>query len=456
MAEKLIVIGGTAAGLSAASKAKRMKPDLEIQVFEKSGYISYGACGLPYFVGGMIEQPEELVAVSAETMRNKRGIPTWIHHEVISINRKDKTVTVVNLDTGERSVHPYDKLVIATGAVPVTPPIPGIHAQGIYYLRTVEDGIRLKETVHKDSKEACIIGGGFIGLELAEELTLSGLKVTVFEQLPRLLPFLDPIFSQSMQENLENHGVTVHTGTGVAEILTEQGRARWVRTPSGETTATDFVLVSAGVRPASDIAGASGLELGLKGGIVVDDCMRTSDPDIWACGDCVQMKHLVTGQPAYVPLGTTANKQGRIAGANVAGAGETFKGVLGSMVTKVFEQYIAATGLSLEQADAAGFDAVSSMITKMDRASYYPGGRDNQIFLIFERKTGRLLGAQGMGSESIAGRINVLATAITCGMTVDEVNELDLVYAPPVAPVYDPILIAASQALKRVEKKVQR
>lgn len=455
MAERLVVIGGTAAGLSAASKAKRLKPDLEIQVFEKSGYISYGACGLPYFVGGLIEEPEELVSVSADVMRNKRGIPTWTHHEVTAINRSDKTVTVVNLDTGEESVHPYDKLVIATGAVPAVPPIPGIRAEGIYYLRTVEDGIKLKATVHRDALEACIIGGGFIGLELAEELTLSGLHVTVFEQLPRLLPFLDPSFSQAVLDNLERRGVTVYTGTGVAEILTEQGKARWVRMPDGETVATDMVLVSAGVRPATDLAKAAGIELGIKGAIAVDDEMRTSGPAIWACGDCVQMKHLITGSPAYVPLGTTANKQGRIAGTNVAGGHDTFKGVLGSMVTKVFDQYIAATGLSLEQAEEAGYDAVSSIITKMDKASYYPGGRDNQICLVFERSTGRLLGAQGIGSESIAGRINVLATAITCGMTVEELNELDLVYAPPVAPVYDPILIAASQALKKVEKRVE-
>ena len=201
-------------------------------------------------------------------------------------------------------------------------------------------------------------------------MTLSGVSVTIFEQLPRLLPFLDPVFSQSVLENLERHGVKVHTGTGVAEILTQDGRARWVRTPQGETLETDFVLVSAGVKPASGLAGQAGLALGLKGAIVVDDEMRTSDPDIWACGDCVQMKQLITGEPVYVPLGTTANKQGRIAGGNVAGGHDTFKGVLGSTVTKVFEQYIASTGLSLEQAQAAGFQAVSTMITKMDRASY--------------------------------------------------------------------------------------
>lgn len=453
MAEKLIVIGGTAAGLSAASKAKRLKPDMEIQVFEKSGYISYGACGLPYFVGGLIDEPDDLVALTADTMKNKRGIPTWIHHEVTSINREDKTVTVKNLDTEETAVYPYDKLVIATGAFPAVPPISGIDAEGIYYLRTVEDGIRLKAKVQKDAKKACIIGGGFIGLELAEEMTLSGLEVIVLEQFPRLLPFLNQSFSQSVLENLARHGVEVHLGANVAEILTEHGRAHWVRTSDGETMVTDMVLVSAGVKPASGLAGTAGLELGMKGAIVVDDEMRTSDPDIWACGDCVQMKNLITGKPTYVPLGTTANKQGRIAGANVAGEHDTFKGVLGSMVTKVFDQYIAATGLSLEQAEKEGFDAASTMITKMDKASYYPGGAENQICLIFDKKTGRLLGAQGLGSESVAGRINTLATAITAKMTVEEVNELDLVYAPPVAPVYDPILIAASQALKKVDKQ---
>lgn len=452
MAETLIVIGGTAAGLSAASKAKRLNPELEIKVFEKSGYISYGACGLPYFVGGIIEEPDELVAVTADTMRNKRGIPTWIHHEVTSINREEKTVTVVNLDNGEESVHGYDKLVIATGATPVVPPIPGIEAEGVYYLRNVEDGIRLKAKVQRETRKACIIGGGFIGLELAEELTLSGIEVTVFEMAPRLLPFLNETFSQSVLENLQDRGVKVLTGSGVTEILTENGRAHWVRTPDGETVETDCVIVSVGVKPVTGIAAAAGIELGLKGGIVVDDTMQTGDPSVWACGDCVQMKNLITGKPCYVPLGTTANKQGRIAGENVAGQHSTFKGVLGSMVTKVFDQYIAATGLSREQAEAEGFDAVSTMITKLDRASYYPGGRDNQICLVFDKKDGRLLGAQGIGSESIAGRINTLVAAITCGMTVEEVNELDLVYAPPVAPVYDPILIAASQAVKKVGK----
>lgn len=451
MSEKLIVIGGTAAGLSAASKAKRMRPEMEIEVFEKSGYISYGACGLPYFVGGIIERPEDLVSLTVDQITQKRGIPTYIHHEVTKINREKKTVTVRNLDSGEESVHPYDKLVIATGARPIKPSIPGIEAEGVYYLRTVEDGIRLKQVVRSsDKKRTAIVGGGFIGLEVAEEMALSGIEVHVFERLERLLPFLDEKFSSAVLDTLTKHGVTVHLGEDIDEILTDGDAVSGIKTAGGKTLSVDFVLMSIGVVPNTELAKEAGLELGIKGAIAVNDEMQTSDPSVWACGDCVQMRHRITGRPVYIPLGTTANKQGRIAGENIAGGHETFKGVLGSMVTKVFDLYIASTGLSLQQAEEAGYDAVSSVTTKGDRASYYPGSQDNHICLVFEKKNGRLLGAQGIGSESVAGRMNVFAAAITCGMTVSQINELDLVYAPPVAPVYDPILIAASQAIKKV------
>ena len=452
MAEKVIIIGGTAAGLSAASKAKRVDPSLDITVFEKSGYISYGACGLPYFVGDMIKEPNDLVSLSVDQMTRKRGVPTFIHHEVTRIDRGAQTVTVRNLDNGEVFERPYDKLVIATGARPIVPRIPGADAKGVYTLRTVEDGIRLKSVVQSGArKKAAIIGGGFIGIEVAEELTNSGVEVHLFEMMPRLLPFLTESFSEAVLDTLTQHGVHVHLNAGAQALMTAEGSGCGVRATDGSETPVDYALLSIGVVPASDLARDAGLELGLKGAIVVDDEMRTSDPRIWACGDCVQMKNRITGGAAYVPLGTTANKQGRIAGGNLAGEHETFKGVLGSMVTKAFDLYISATGLSLDQAKAAGYDAVSSIITKGDRASYYPGSRDNTICLILDKKTGRLLGAQAIGSESVAGRINVFATAITCGMTVSEINELDLVYAPPVAPVYDPILIAASQAMKKVE-----
>lgn len=450
MKERLIVIGGTAAGLSAASKAKRLNPELEVMVFEQSGYVSYGACGLPYFVGDLIKKPEDLIAVSAEELCTKRQIPTFIHHRVTSINRKEKTVTVKNLEQQKISVHAYDKLVIATGAAPIRLDIPGVDADGVYYLRTVEDGIRLKQQAAGREQTAAIVGGGFIGLEVAEELTRVGTNVHLYEKLDRLLPFLEPEFSREVKECLQEHGVTVHLNADIDALLTEAGKVCGVSLVTGEKQPADFILMSIGVLPASELARQAGIKTGLKGGIIVDDTMQTSDASIWACGDCVLTKHLVTGEPVYIPLGTTANKQGKVAGENIAGRVSVFPGVLGSMVTKVFGLTIAATGLSLTQALQAGYDAASSVITKSDRASYYPGGEPNTICLIIDRQSGRLLGAQGIGSDSVAGRINVLAAAITAEMTVSRISELDLVYAPPVAPVYDPILIAASQAEKKV------
>lgn len=450
MKERLIVIGGTAAGLSAASKAKKLNPELEVKVFEQSGYVSYGACGLPYYVGDLIENPEDLVAVSAEELSTKRKISTFIHHRVTNINRKEKNVTVEDLDQQKISVHQYDKLVIATGGVPIRPDIPGIDADGIYYLRTVEDGIELKNQTIGRGQTVAIVGGGFIGLEMAGELTRVGIKVHLYEKLDRLLPFLDSGFSLKVKECVQENGVIVHLSADIDALLTEYGKVCGISLATGEKQPVDFVLMSIGVLPASKLARQAGIKTGLKGGIIVTDTMQTDDDCIWACGDCVLTRHLITKEQVYIPLGTTANKQGRVAGENIAGNVSLFPGVLGSMVTKVFGLTIAATGLSMEQALQAGYDAASSVITKSDRASYYPNGEPNTICMIIDRGNGRLLGAQGIGSDSVAGRINVLATAITAGMTVSNISELDLVYAPPLAPVYDPILIAADQAIKRV------
>lgn len=454
MAEKVVIIGGTAAGLSAASKAKRVNPHLDIKVFEKSGYISYGACGLPYFVGGIIDEPERLISLTVEQMREKRGIPTYIHHEVIKINRKEKNVLVKNLDDGSISEHSYDKLVIATGAKPVKPAIDGIDSKGVHYLRTVEDGIRLKHTVleTKEDSKAVIAGGGFIGLETAEEIAGTGTKVTLIESSRRLLPFLEESFSQQILSTLKENGVHVLLGETLERIESADGYAAAAVTDKGTRLETDLILISAGVEPNTNIAKEAGIELGIREAIRVTDYMETSDPSIWACGDCAEAKNIITGKPVYIPLGTTANKQGKIAGDNLAGNREPFAGVLGSVVTKVFDQYIACTGLTGEQAEEEGYEVESVSITKADKASYYPGAGENRIRLLFDQSTGKLLGAQAIGSESVAGRINVLAAAITAGMTVEEVNQLDLVYAPPVAPVYDPILIAASQAVKKVKK----
>lgn len=451
MSEKLIVIGGTAAGLSAASKAKRLKKDMDIQVFEKSGYISYGACGLPYYVGGMIDDAEDLVSVSVGDMNVKRGIPVSIHTEVTHIDPSLKTVQVKYLSSGEEREFAYDKLVLATGARPIHPDIPGIDSDGVFYLRNVEDGIALRLKVAKASR-VVLMGGGFIGLELAEQLSEAGVKVTLCEALERLLPFLPESFSGKISDMMTSKGVSLRLNAKVAEVLSHNGSVSGIRLESGEAMDCDAVVVSIGVMPASQLAREAGLELGIKGSIVVDDHMRTSNPDIWACGDCAQTKNILTGKPCYVPLGTTANKMGRIAGSNIGGEECSFPGVLGAMVTKVFDISIAATGLSLQAALHEGYDAVASAISKNDRASYYPGAEENLLNLVFDRHTGLLLGAQGIGSATVAGRINVLTACITAGMTVSQVNELDLVYAPPFAPVYDPILIAASQAEKKVGK----
>lgn len=448
MAEKLVVIGGTAAGLSAASKAKRLKKDLDVTVFEKSGYISYGACGLPYFVGGMIDEPMDLVSLTVDDMKTKRGIPVCIHHEATRIDRAGKTVEVKNLDTGDVKSWPYDKLVIATGAVPVRPRIPGIDAEGVYFLRNVEDGIRLKGG-EKQHKDIAVIGGGFIGLETAEQLSEAGMKVTVCEALPRLLPFLPEAFAAEVASELGKHGVDLRLGAKVLAVEEREGKVSGLKLESG-TVPCDAVLCSIGVRPATGIARDAGLALGIKGAIIVDEGMRTSDPSIWACGDCAQMKHILSGKPCYVPLGTTANKMGRVAGTNIGGGSASFPGVLGSMVTKVFDLSISSTGYSLKQALDEGYDAAECAIVKNDRASYYPGAQPNKINLVFDTESGRLLGAQAIGSTTIAGRINTLCACITAGMTVHQVSQLDLVYAPPFAPVYDPIIIAAEQAEKKV------
>lgn len=451
MSKKLIVIGGTAAGLSAASKAKRDDPSIEVKVFEKSGYVSYGACGLPYFVGDMIKEPMDLVSLTVEELQEKRNIPVFIRHEALSVNRDKKTVTVKDEILGEIKEHPYDALVLATGAHPIMPDIPGIGSKGVFPLRTVEDGIRLKEAASR-AKTAAIIGGGMIGLEVAEELCKRGLKVHLIEAVERLLPMLSEEYSELVRNELEKNGVILHLGEPVREIKETDGHVTGIGTEH-EDIDCDLAVMCIGVRPESSLAKECGLKLSVKDSIEVDKYMQTSDPYIFACGDCACTYNSITGKNDYIPLGTTANKQGKIAGSNVFSKRESFKGVLGSAVTKCFDLYISMTGLSLERAEAEGYsEAEAVSIKKTDKASYYPGGKDTYLRLIFNKSDGRLLGAQALGGESVAGRINTLAVAISAGMSVKDLSEADLVYAPPVAPVYDPILIAASQAKKHIKK----
>lgn len=453
MGQRIVVIGGTAGGMSAAAKAKRENLNADVIVYEASHYISYGSCGLPYYVGDMIDQADSLVSMTPEEARKNRQIEVHTRHRVNKINRKNKKLEVENLEDGKIESVPYDFLVVATGASPIKPPISGMEAEGVHVLRNVEDGIGLKEDLTKDKGQTVgIIGGGFIGLETAEQISLLGNPVHIFEMENRLLPTFPESFGQKIKDQLTDHSVTVHLGTAVTDILTDkEDHISKIKLSDGSEHSLDILLVSVGVKPRTDLAKEAGLELGENGGILVDDHMRTSDDAIYACGDAIQMKNRITNKPAYVPLGTTANKTGRIAGANIAGGDENFQWILGSQITKVFDLYVGGTGLNESQAQSAGFEIDTVTIVQPDQAGYYPGWEKIWVHLVFEKSTGRILGAQLLGSKGIAGRINVFVTAISQGMTVEEINNLDLVYAPPVAPVYDPILIAASQALKKVQ-----
>lgn len=446
--KNLIVIGGTAAGLSAASAARRLHKDWDIVVYEKTGFISYGSCGLPYYVGGMIEKAEDLVTFTPEQLQEKRNIPVCIKTEVTAIDRAHKTVEVRDLTTGNEYTTGYDKLVIATGARAVLPNIEGAKNQGVYTVRHVEDGIAIRNSLSSGKKNVVIIGAGYIGLEMAAEIRQQGHNVAVIEAQSTLLPMIPTEYSQLLKDELENHGVALMLGASV-KAIEGNGRVTGVRVEDTVLPA-DVVIVSAGVRPNSELAERAGLKLSVKNSIAVDCYMRTEDPSIYACGDCAQSFNAVDGADEYIPLGTTANKQGKTAGLNVAGEAKEFCGVLGSQVTKVFGLYIASTGLNEHTAAARGLQCACCGIVKSDRASYYPGGQDTYLTLCFEKKSGRLLGGTALGGESVSGRINVIATALTAGMTLEQLNKVDFVYAPPVAPVYDPLLIAASQGLKKV------
>ena len=448
MQERLVVIGGTAAGLSAASAARRLKSDMLITVYEKTGYVSYGSCGLPYYIGGTVPEAADLITFTPEQLESSRNITVRIHHEVRKIDRERKVVSVCNLDDGSLFETPYDKLVIATGAAANTLRIPGADKRGIFTVRHVEDGISIRKSLEGAPKHVVIVGAGYIGLEIAAELSHCGHRVTMVEVAQSLLPMQPEEYANLIRDTLAEHQIQLLLDTKMLGFLGDSD-VTGVQTSRGDIQA-DIVIVSVGVHPNTQLAKDAGLQLGIRDAIAVNASMCTSDPSIFACGDCAETFHVIDGAPEYIPLGTTANKQGKIAGQNIGGNPQKFRGVLGSQITKVFDLYIGATGLTEEAARKRGFDSDSCAITKADQASYYPGGTDNKITLVFEKKTGRLLGAMAIGGQTISGRLNVLATAITAGMTLADLNSVDFVYAPPVAPVYDPLLIAASQGIKKV------
>lgn len=451
MGERLVVIGGVAAGMSAASRARRLNPKIEIMVFEKSGFVSYGSCGLPYFVSDVIKAPENLVVYDAKFFKEKRNIDVYLHHEVLKIFPAKRIVLVKDLEKDKEFEVGYDKLVIATGARAVKPNIKGIDLNGIFTIRFLEDGIAIKNFIRENSpKKALIIGAGYIGMEMAEALVSLGIDVTIVEVMPNILGSMDDEINEVVEAELQKNGVKLLKSTSVVEFVGD-GFVRKAILNNGSSLDVDLVIVGAGIKPNSEIARDAGIEIGRSGAIAVNQRMETNIPGVFAAGDCAEAFHLVLGRPVYIPLGTTANKQGKVAGENAVGGNAIFKGIVGTAVFKVFELEVARTGISEKQAKEEGIDYVSTVIEHSSRAHYYPGGSKIRVKLIAERKTGRLLGAEMVGRDGVAKRIDVFATALHARMSIDEIAGLDLSYAPPFAPVWDPILIAAND----IEKKLK-
>jgi len=443
----LVVIGGDAAGMSAAAQARRRRPEdaLEIVCFERGEYTSYAACGIPYLVSDLVHDAADLVARTPEEHR-RRGLDVRTRHEVLAIDTDAATVRVRNLADDSETDEPYDRLVIATGATPTRPPIPGIDANGIFGVQSLTDGITVRAAVDAgDAQHAVVVGGGYIGLELAEALVLRGLQVALVEGASQPMSTLDPDMGEMVADALRAVGVSVHLDAMVEGFDVEDGVVSAVRT-AGDVLPTDLVVLGLGARPNSSLAGAAGLEVGPTGGIVVDDHQRTSGDGIYAAGDCIETFHRISRRPVAIALGTHANKQGRVVGLNVTGGDASFPGVIGTAISKVCKFEVARTGLNEREAAEAGFDAVAATIEGETRAHYYPGATPIRVKIVAERGSGRILGAQIVGEEGAAKRIDVLAVAVWTEMAAEEFASLDLAYAPPFSPVWDPVLIAARKA----------
>ena len=447
-----MVIGGDAAGMSAAAQARRRRDvhDLDIVVFERGRYTSYSACGIPYWIGDSVGPMDVLVARSPERHR-ANGLDVRTRTEITDIDIANRSVTAVDLDTGTRSTERWDHLLVATGSVPLRPDIPGIDARGVHGVQTLDDGVALRQDLASGTARVVVVGGGYIGLEIAEAMKQRGLAVTVVDRSTTPIGSFDPDIGELIAQAVRNLGIDLVLGDAAVRIATEGGRGVGVETAAGRKLPADLVVLGLGVRPNVALARAAGIPLGPSGGIAVDRRMHTRVPGVWAAGDCVESVHRTSAQPVVVALGTHANKQGRVVGINIGGGYAEFAGVIGTAVTKVCTVEVARTGLSEAEATAAGFEFVVASIDSTTRAGYFPGAKPIRVKMIAERRRGRLLGAQIVGEEGAAKRIDVLATAIWNQMTVDDILGLDLSYAPPFAPVWDPVLIAARKAFDAVQ-----
>lgn len=439
---KVIIVGGVAGGASAAARIRRLDEQAEIIVFERSGYVSYANCGLPYYIGGVITDPAELTLQTPESFFSRFRIDVRVRHEVTDIDTAAKTVTVKKLDSGEVFTENYDKLLLSPGAKPTLPPLAGVEGERIFTLRTVEDTFRIREFVEKNGpKSAVLAGGGFIGLEMAENLRELGLDVTIVQRPRQVMAPLDADMAVQLHKALERHGVALRLGSSVEGFVHENGEVVTLLKDE-EPLRSDMVILAIGVTPDSSLAKKAGLQLGQKGSIVVNDRMETSAPDVYAVGDAVEVRHFVTGKPSLISLAGPANKQGRIAADNICGGNSRFGGSQGSSVLKLFELTAAVTGINEKTAQAAGIDYEKVVLFPASHATYYPGAKTMTMKVLFERETLRLLGAQIVGYEGVDKRIDVLATAIRLGAKATDLTELDLAYAPPYSSAKDPVNMA--------------
>jgi len=449
MAQRLIIIGGVAAGMSAAAKAKRVNRDMQVVVYEKGPYISYAACGMPYFIAGDVADCRSLLARTPEQMA-KQGVEVHVYHEVTAIDPAAQTVTVRDLEGGRQFTQKYDRLVIATGARPAQPLLPGSDLEGVFVLRALEEGQAIRRFLvehgeHRPAR-ALVLGGGYVGVEMAETFRRLGLEVKMAIRSGQVMrTALDDDVRALVEKELARQGVEIVAGKPVAcegirrveAVVTEDARYP-----------CDVVLAGVGVRPEVSLAQAAGVALGATGAIATDGHMRANLPGVYAAGDCAEAFHLVTGKPTYVPLGSTANKQGRVAGTNAAGGEATFGGIVGTMVVRAFDLAVARTGLTATQAQTLGYTVRAPLVEDVDASRYFPGVAPIHVKLVVDDETDRLLGGQIVGRRGVAKRIDVLATALHHRLTVADLQQLDLSYAPPYAPVWDPILVAANVAAK--------
>ena len=439
---KIVIVGGVAGGATAAARIRRLDEQAEIVVFERSGYISYANCGLPYYIGGVIEDSEELTLQTPESFFSRFRVCMKVHHEVTAIHPDQKSVSVKDLETGATFEESYDKLLLSPGAKPLIPDLPGIDSSKLFTLRTVEDTFRIKEFVDQNKpKSAVMVGGGFIGLEMAENLRHLDMEVTIVQRPKQLMNPFDSDMASFIHSEVRKHGVKLMLGHTVEGFAEQDGGVN-VLLKDCAPLHTDMVVLAIGVTPESTLAKEAGLALGIKGSILVNDRMETSKPDIYAVGDAVQVKHFVTEQDTLIALAGPANKQGRIAADNICGGDSHYLGSQGSSVIKVFDMTAASTGINETNAKKAGISVDTVILSPMSHAGYYPGGKVMTMKVVFEKETYRLLGAQIVGYDGVDKRIDVLATAIHAGMKATELKNLDLAYAPPYSSAKDPVNMA--------------